>query len=117
MGLTTMGYNPLERIPADQIAPTENDQTFRKQTVRGYVHDQGAAMMGGVAGHAGVFSNARDLGVVMQMLLDSGQYAGHQFLKAMRRFLLLIHCYYPNNRRGLGFDKPALSLKWWFDEQ
>jgi beta-N-acetylhexosaminidase len=109
MGLTTMGYNPLNRIPADQIAPTENDQTFRKQTVRGYVHDQGAAMMGGVAGHAGVFSNARDLGALMQMLLDSGQYAGHQFLKpaTIKTFNT---CYYPNNRRGLGFDKPALSL-------
>jgi beta-N-acetylhexosaminidase len=74
-------------------------------------------MMGGVAGHAGVFSNARDLGALMQMLLDSGQYAGHQFPKAMPPFQLLIHCYYPNNRRGLGFDKPALSLKRGFDEQ
>jgi len=109
MGLSSMGYNPLNFIPSERIAPTEKDLAFRNQTIKGYVHDQGAAMMGGVAGHAGIFSNARDLAIVMQMLLDSGTYAGQTFLKPST-INTFNHTYYPNNRRGLGFDKPALSL-------
>jgi beta-N-acetylhexosaminidase len=108
MGLTTMGYNPLKRFDKERIAPTELDQVFRKQQVHGHVHDQGAAMMGGIAGHAGLFSNAQDLAVVMQMLMDSGQYNGKQYL-TKATIDLFNKRYFDGNRRGLGFDKPSLS--------
>lgn len=69
-------------IPKKQIIPTENDKLFRKQLLQGYVHDPSAAMYGGVAGHAGLFSNAFDLAQVMQLLLNKGTYNGKQFFKA-----------------------------------
>jgi len=100
-------YNPLRKLPLANIAPTENDRYFRKELVHGYVHDQGAAMLGGVAGHAGLFSNAEDLAVLCQMLLQNGNYAGRQYLSQdiieefTRQQFPLNH-----NRRGLGFDKP-----------
>jgi beta-N-acetylhexosaminidase len=74
-------FNPLTKFDEAAIAPTEEDHYFRMQRLRGYVHDMGAAMMGGVAGHAGLFSTARDLAIVMQMLLNKGEYAGFQYLK------------------------------------
>jgi beta-N-acetylhexosaminidase len=82
MGLMRTGYTPLNWYEKRQIAPTEDDKIFRKQTVRGYVHDPGAAMYGGVAGHAGLFSNAVDLAQIMQMLLNGGTYNGKRFLSA-----------------------------------
>jgi beta-N-acetylhexosaminidase len=108
LGLESMGYNPLTNIDAGRIAPTEWDKIWRKQHLRGFVHDQGAAMMGGVAGHAGVFSTAQDLAVVMQMLLDGGIYGGIRFLspEIIDQFNTR---YFEQNRRGLGFDKPSLS--------
>jgi beta-N-acetylhexosaminidase len=108
MGLQSIGYKPLSRFAAKDIAPTEYDKTWRHQHVRGYVHDQGAAMLGGVAGHAGLFGTAQDLAEVMEMLLNQGNYAGKQLLspKVIEQFNTR---YYPNNRRGLGFDKPALN--------
>ena len=108
LGLSTMGYRPLARMNANQIAPTEKDNTFRSQHITGYVHDQGAAMMGGVAGHAGLFSNAQDLAVIMQMLLNGGHYGGKQYLTSstINQFNTR---YFANNRRGLGFDKPSLT--------
>jgi CubicO group peptidase (beta-lactamase class C family) len=108
LGLSTMGYNPLKRIPVSQIAPTENDQVFRSQHLRGYVHDQGAAMMGGIAGHAGVFSNAQDLATVMQMLMNNGVYGGKSYL-SKETIALFNTRHFSGNRRGLGFDKPSLS--------
>jgi beta-N-acetylhexosaminidase len=74
-------FNPLTKFDETTIAPTEEDHYFRMQRLRGHVHDMGAAMMGGVAGHAGLFSTARDLAIVMQMLLNKGEYAGFQYLK------------------------------------
>ena len=68
LGLRFMRYKPLQYFPIDLIAPTEDDEVFRDQQIRGYVHDPGAAMLGGVSGHAGIFSNANDLAVLMQML-------------------------------------------------
>ena len=101
-------YLPLTKYPASQIAPTELDKNFRKQQIRGYVHDQGAALLGGVAGHAGLFGNANDVAIIMQMLLNNGEYGGIQFLDST-----IIHQFtssqYPNNRRGLCFDKPELD--------
>lgn len=111
MGLPTLGYNPLAYYAIENIAPTERDNYFRHQLVHGYVHDMGAAMIGGVAGHAGLFSNATDLMVLMQMLLNDGYYGGKQFLKpeTIKSFTSCQYC--PRNRRGAGFDKPVLSLE------
>ncbi len=80
MGLQYMRYNPLDYFDKSQITPTENDLIFRKQQIHGYVHDQGAAMVGGVGGHAGVFSNAKDLASLMQMFLNGGNY-GEDYIK------------------------------------
>ncbi len=108
MGLSTMGYNPLTRITSSQIAPTENDKVFRSQHLRGHVHDQGAAMMGGVAGHAGVFSTAQDLAIVMQMLMNDGVYGGKSYI-SKETIALFNTRHFNGNRRGLGFDKPSLT--------
>lgn len=112
LGLTTMGYLPLERFPKDRILPTEYDTYFRKELVHGYVHDPGAAMQGGVGGHAGVFSNAEDLAVVMQMLLNKGVYGGKRYLKSstIEEYTKCQFCKDENdvNRRGAGFDKPVM---------
>ncbi|MBS1619611.1 MAG: serine hydrolase, partial [Bacteroidetes bacterium] len=105
MGLTRIGYKPTERYDLARIIPTENDKTFRKQTVRGFVHDPGSAMYGGVAGHAGVFSNAFDLAALMQMLLNKGEYNGKRILNAATIDLFTQRAT-TKSRRGLGFDKP-----------
>ncbi|NBU47834.1 MAG: hypothetical protein EBS34_10420, partial [Flavobacteriales bacterium] len=82
MGLRTMRYLPLNYFPKERITPTEKDNYFRNQLVQGYVHDQGAAMLGGVAGHAGLFSNAYDLACIMQLFLCKGNYGGKQYFSA-----------------------------------
>lgn len=107
LGLT---YLPLSVYPESQIAPTENDLKFRKQLVRGYVHDQGAALMGGVAGHAGLFGNANDVAIIMQMLLNNGTYAGKRVLdsEVIKRYT---SSHFSDNRRGLCFDKPEPDEK------
>lgn len=106
LGLKYTCFNPLNEHNKAEIVPTENDQIFRNQLIQGYVHDPGAAMMGGVSGHAGLFSNAADLAVIFQMLLQNGEYGGVQFLKpnTIKEFTKQ---QYPenNNRRGLGFDR------------
>ena len=111
MGLPTMGYLPLLKYDEGRIIPTENDVIFRKQLVKGYVHDPGAAMLGGVGGHAGLFSNATDLAALMQMYLNGGEYAGQQFVdkSVIERYTDCQYC--PSNRRGAGFDKPVRDLK------
>lgn len=105
MGLTRIGYLPLNRFLRDKISPTENDSAFRQQVIRGYVHDPGAAMYGGVAGHAGLFSNAFDLAAVFQMLLNNGQYNGKRLLDSatIKTFTTRQS---KISRRGFGFDKP-----------
>ena len=110
LGATTMGYHPLDRFPEEQIAPTEQDEFFRKQLLRGYVHDQGAAMMGGVSGHAGLFSDANDLAKLSQMLLNKGYYGGVQYIKP-ETVALFTSCPYcgKGNRKGYGFDKPEID--------
>ena len=80
LGLTTAGFKPKERFTLNRIIPTEQEKNFRLQLLRGDVHDPGAAMFGGVAGHAGLFSNAYDLGVIMQMLLNGGTFNGKNYL-------------------------------------
>lgn len=111
LGLTTLGYNPIDKFSRRRIAPTENDQRWRRQIVRGTVHDMGAAMMGGVCGHAGLFSNAWDLGVVMQMLLNGGSYGGRQFLNT-NTIQTFTAQHKAGSRRGLGFDKPEINPRW-----
>jgi beta-N-acetylhexosaminidase len=111
MGAHTLGFNPLDRFPKARIAPTENDKLFRNAMIQGTVHDQGAAMMGGVAGHAGLFSNANDLAKLMQLFVQKGHYNGIQFLNptTIDLFTSCQFCNDNNNRRGVGFDKPQLS--------
>lgn len=105
LGLNNTLFNPLSRIPRCRIVPTELDTTFRMQLIQGYVHDQGAAMMGGVAGHAGLFSNAWDMAVILQMLMQGGTYAGKSYFRP-ETIKLFTSWQYPKIRRGLGFDKP-----------
>lgn len=104
MGLKETGYLPLGRMKENEIVPTEVDNYFRHITLRGFVHDQGAAMFGGVAGHAGLFSNAEGLAAIMQLLLNGGIYNGIRYLhdSTIKSFT----AYQANSRRGYGFDKP-----------
>ena len=110
LGMENLGYLPLNRVDIKRIVPTENDFEFRSQVLRGYVHDMGAAMQGGVGGHAGLFSNANDLAKIMQMYLQKGEYGAETFLsdKVVNEFIKCHFCR-NENRRGLGFDKPALE--------
>ena len=112
LGLSNISYLPRRSYPLSRIVPTEEDTEFRHQLVHGDVHDPGAAMLGGVSGHAGLFSNASDLAVIMQMLLQGGTYGGQKFLetKTIKEFT---KCQFPlnENRRGLGFDKPLLEFE------
>src|SRR5690606_17715497 len=81
MGLATIGFQPRKRIPLNMIVPTEEEKHFRQQLIRGDVHDAGASLFGGVAGHAGLFSNAHDLMMLYQMLLNGGELNGKRFLR------------------------------------
>jgi CubicO group peptidase (beta-lactamase class C family) len=74
-------YRPLTMVSSERIAPTENDSKYRGQLIQGTVHDPMAAMVGGIAGHAGLFGNARSLSTLLQMNLWKGNYAGKQYLK------------------------------------
>ena len=108
IGAYTTGYLPLNQFTPDRIAPTEDDKLFRKSLLRGYVHDQGAAMQGGVAGHAGLFSTANDLVKLGQLWLQKGSYGGLQIFKA-ETIEFFTEKQYENSRRGLGWDKPVLG--------
>jgi beta-glucosidase-like glycosyl hydrolase/CubicO group peptidase (beta-lactamase class C family) len=103
----SLTYNPLKYFDRKQIVPTEIDNDFRNQLLWGYVHDPGAAMMGGVAGHAGLFGNATDLATLMQMLLNNGKIFWKKILDSavIKEFTSCRFC--PHNRRGLCFEKPA----------
>jgi beta-glucosidase-like glycosyl hydrolase/CubicO group peptidase (beta-lactamase class C family) len=111
LGLKTMGYLPLSKFTRDAIAPTEYDLRYRMQLVQGHVHDQGAAMLGGVGGHAGLFSNAQDLAVLMQMFMNDGYYGGKQYISG-ETLNYFTSCHYCDEgvRRGIGFDKPTREL-------
>jgi beta-N-acetylhexosaminidase len=112
LGAHTLGYKPLDYFDKSRIVPTELDAIFRKQLVHGYVHDPGAAMNGGLGGHAGLFANANDLAKVMQMLVQKGWYGGRQYIESstVEKYT---KCHFCNegNRRGLGFDKPTPDPK------
>lgn len=104
LGASTLGYLPLMRFPENRIAPTERDNLFRKSLLTGYVHDQGAAMHGGVAGHAGLFGSAYDLAKLGQLWLNKGSYAGLHYFKP-ETVSLFTKKQYEMSRRGLGWDK------------
>ncbi len=112
LGIGRLVFNPREYFPLRTINPTENDTVFRKQLLTGDVHDQGAAMLGGISGHAGLFGNAYDVAVMMQMFLNGGVYNGKQVLQQQtinifnKRYFVA-----DSNRRGLGFDKPLLKYQ------
>ena len=110
LGASYTTYNPLDKFPKNAIIPSEEDNYYRYDTVQGYVHDMGAAMQGGVGGHAGLFSNANDVAKIMQMYLQGGFYGGDRFLNA-RTVKKFNTCYFcdKNVRRGVGFDKPQLK--------
>jgi beta-N-acetylhexosaminidase len=110
LGASTITYTPLDFVDSHRIVPTQQDKLWRKQEVLGYVHDQGAAMQGGIGGHAGLFSNAIDVAKIMQLYLNGGTYGGKQYFKqeTLDKFNT---CYYCEEdvRRGVGFDKPQLG--------
>lgn len=110
LGAAFTTYNPLRKFDMCVIPPTEVDNYFRYQVVQGYVHDMGAAMMDGVAGHAGLFSNSMDVAKIMQMYLNKGNYGGKEYFSA-ETFDTFNTCYEckDGNRRGLGFDKPQIT--------
>lgn len=113
LGMHTAGFLPRNRFSKDQIVPTEDDQVFRKTLLEGYVHDQGAALAGGVSGHAGLFANANDLAIYYQMLLNKGTYGGEQYFKPQT--VETFTSKQSNvSRRGLGFDRwdPDLTKKY-----
>ncbi len=104
LGMQTAGYLPRNRFSKDRIVPTEDDKVFRKTLLEGYVHDQGAALKGGVAGHAGLFGTANDLAIYNQMLLNKGTYGGEQYFTPQT--VEMFTTKQSNvSRRGLGFDR------------
>jgi CubicO group peptidase (beta-lactamase class C family) len=110
LGMQTAGFLPRNRFAREQIVPTENDTYFRRTLLTGYVHDQGAAMVGGVSGHAGLFASTNDLAILYQMLLNGGSYGGTQYFKpeTVAEFTAKQSAV---SRRGLGFDRwdPVVS--------
>lgn len=112
LGATTITYNPFQKFPENDIVPTEHDYFFRHQPIHGRVHDEGAIMMGGISGHAGLFANANDLAKLMQMYLDMGEYGGRRYIsQATLEEFTRYQFPESDNRRGLGFDKPNLEYK------
>lgn len=106
LGASTLTWNPLRYFPRERIVPTEKDTFFRMTLLQGEVHDEGAAMLGGISGHAGLFGSANDLVKLLQMYLNGGLYGGERLLteKALKTFTACPYC--PENHRGIGFDKP-----------
>jgi len=105
MSMVTTGFKPRETFEADRMIPTETEKHFRQQTMQGDVHDEGASMFGGVAGHAGLFSDAYDLAMLYQMLLNGGELNGVRYL--LPETIKLFTAYHSkDSRRGYGFDKP-----------
>ncbi len=112
IGASTVTYNPLKKFPAWRIAPTEKDNYYRHQILRGYVHDMGAAMLNGVSGNAGLFGNANDLAKLMQMHLNKGFYGGKRYISDTTETAFNKRYFAKDSiRRGLGWDKPQFKGK------
>jgi len=110
LGMGNLCFLPKEKLDMSRIIPTENDFEFRGQLLKGNVHDMGAAMLGGVGGHAGLFSNSNDIAKMMQLYLQKGFYGGKRYFDS-ETFDKFNKRYYSDKkvRRGLGFDKPQLD--------
>lgn len=108
IGATTLTFNPYKRYPLSRVVPTEHEPHFRKQLLHGTVHDEGAAMLGGISGHAGLFGNANDLAKLMQMYLNDGTYANQLYIagNTVHQFSKCQHCD-QGNYRAIGFDRPS----------
>jgi beta-glucosidase-like glycosyl hydrolase/CubicO group peptidase (beta-lactamase class C family) len=108
LGLNRIGFKPYLKFSPDEIVPSENDDYFRCQRIQGYVHDMTCAMLGGVSGHAGLFSNAEDLAVIFQMLMNKGSYGGTKYLSP-EVIDVFTSRYQNSTRRGIGFDMKELD--------
>ena len=112
LGASSLGYRPYFNHDLSELVPTENDKIFRHEQLQGFVHDEGAAMLGGVSGNAGLFGTVNDAAKVMQMYLNYGTYGGDRYLAdATVRNWSSRHFEKSNNRRGYGFDKPPLRKR------
>lgn len=110
LDLQNTAFHPLQFFPVNRIMPTENDSALRHRLLRGYVHDPLAALLGGVSGSAGLFSNSRDIAVICQMLLQQGSYGGIRYFDSSTVQLFTSSSFsQADNRRGGGFDKPPLT--------
>jgi CubicO group peptidase (beta-lactamase class C family) len=105
LGATTLTFTPEKYFPKNRIVPTEYDSLFRKQLLHGTVHDEGAAMLGGISGHAGLFGNANDLAKLMQLYLQKGQVANRRYISEATLNTYTSCQFCPTNRRALGFDR------------
>jgi CubicO group peptidase (beta-lactamase class C family) len=112
LGLKRTMFNPYQSISLEEIVPSERDDFFRYSKLHGYVHDEGAAMLGGVSGHAGLFSNAYEVAIVLQAMIQKGSY-NNKRLFSENSFNTFNYCYYceNDNRSGVGFDKPQVEGK------
>ena len=112
LNLKNTMFNPFQKISIDNVVPSEKDEFFRYGKLQGYVHDEGAAMLGGVSGHAGLFSNSYEVALMLQTFLQGGVYDGVRLFDK-ESFDLFNYCYYcdKGNRSGAGFDKPQLEGK------
>lgn len=110
LGLVRTGFNPNKNTPNQTVIPSEIDTYYRNQELKGEVHDMAAAMLGGVGGHAGLFSNASEVAILMQLFLQKGRYADKQYFSSATfdQFNQCLYCD-QGNRRGVGFDKPQLE--------
>ncbi len=112
LGATTVTYLPSQKFPDDQIIPTEYDSYYRKRLIHSSVHDESAAVLGGISGNAGLFASANDLAKIVQMYVQYGTYGGKEYLKrATIEEFNRVQFPKNNNRRGLGFDKPLIDNK------
>lgn len=112
LGAYELTYLPLLKFSRDRIVPTENDQYYRFQQLQGTVHDESAAVLGGISGNAGLFASANDLAKLMQMYLQMGTYGGKQYVsEATMKEFTRVQFPQNSNRRGLIFDKPSLDNK------
>lgn len=110
IGAFNITYNPLQKYPKERIVPTEYDSLFRKQLLRGTVHDEGTAMLGGVSGHAGLFATGNDLLKLVEMYRRGGEYGGVRVLSSgVLKEYTTVQFPENENRRAMGFDKPLLG--------
>jgi CubicO group peptidase (beta-lactamase class C family)/beta-glucosidase-like glycosyl hydrolase len=110
LGAYDICFNPYLKYPLQRIVPTEYDSLFRRQLLHGTVHDEAAAMQGGISGHAGLFATANDLMKLMELYRRMGEYGGEQIIsKEILEEYTRVQFPENNNRRGLGFDKPLLN--------